>query len=153
MPKIKLEMLENEFYGYRYSVVAENPPSASLTSGQDTADVNRKMTTGFQLPCVVRSTISWDTGLDHVLLLLTSPVDDVTSLFTFVVWRNDDFSVSAEDMVTFDRMIGEEDRVMLEKIPGVLPLDQGSLASTQADKASTAWRHQFKQLLGAGWTH
>lgn len=146
VPKIKLSELPGSFYGYEYSVVAENPPSASLTSGQDTADVSRKMSTGFQLPFVVRSTINWHTGLDHILLLLTAPIDDVTSLFTFVIWRNDDFSVSAEDLATFDRLVGEEDRVMLERIPGVLPLD-GGLANTQADKPSTAWRLRFKALL------
>lgn len=146
VPKIKLSELPGGFYGYEYSVVAENPPSASLTSGQDTSDVSRKMSTGFQLPFVVRSTINWHTGLDHILLLLTAPMDDVTSLFTFVIWRNDDFSVSAEDLATFDRLVGEEDRVMLERIPGVLPLD-GGLANTQADKPSTAWRLQFKALL------
>ncbi|MEE8308671.1 MAG: aromatic ring-hydroxylating dioxygenase subunit alpha, partial [Gammaproteobacteria bacterium] len=113
VPKIKLETLSDGFYGYQYSVIADNPPAASLTSGQDTADVNRRMSTGFHLPFAIRSTIVWDTGSDHILLLLSAPVDDVTSLFTFVFWRNDDFSVSAEDLATFDRMIGEEDRVML----------------------------------------
>ena len=152
VPKIKLQALTDGFYGYEYSVVAENPPSASLTSGQDTADVSRKMTTGFHLPFAVRSTIDWDTGLEHILLLLSTPIDDVTSLFTFVIWRNDDFSVSAEDLATFDRMIGEEDRVMLERIPGVLPLEQGALANSQADKPSTAWRAQFVKLLNGAAT-
>ncbi len=147
VPKITLKTLDAGFYGYEYSVVAENPPSASLTSGQDTADVSRKMSTGFHLPFAVRSTIDWDTGLDHILLLLSTPIDDVTSLFTFVIWRNDDFSISAEDLATFDRMIGEEDRVMLEKIPGALPLEQGALANTQSDKPSTAWRAKFVKLL------
>lgn len=148
VPKIKLESLVDDFYGYQYAVVAENPPIASLSSGQDTADVNRRMTTGFQLPFVVRSTIEYGTGLEHILLLLSTPIDDVTSYFTFVIWRNDDFRVSAEDLAAFDRLIGEEDRTMLEKIPGVLPFTQGTLASTQADKASTAWRLQLMQLLG-----
>ncbi len=148
VPKIKLLDLDNGFYGYEYSVVAENPPTASLTTVQDTTDVNRKMTTGFQLPFTVRSTIEYSTGLQHIILLLTTPIDDVTSYFTFVIWRNDDFRVSAEDIIQFDRMIGEEDRTMLEKIPGVLPFSHGALATTQSDKASTAWRVRFAQLLG-----
>ena len=76
------------------------------------------MTTGFALPFAVRSTIDYHTGLRHVLLLLSTPVDDVTSTFTFVVWRNDDFSVSAEEIIRFDLAIGAEDRAMLERIPG-----------------------------------
>ena len=45
------------------------------------------------------------------------------SCFTFVVWRNDDHDVPAEEVIAFDRAIGAEDRRMLERVPGVLPLD------------------------------
>lgn len=145
--KIDLHDLPDGFHGYEYAVVADNPPAAELSSGQSGTEVNRLMTTGFCLPFAVRSTIKWDTGLEHILLLVTTPVDDVTSYFTFVVWRNDDFSVSSEDTVHFDRMIGAEDKVMLEKIPGVLPFEHGALANTQADKPSTAWRLKFVQFL------
>jgi phenylpropionate dioxygenase-like ring-hydroxylating dioxygenase large terminal subunit len=145
--KIELQDLPNGYHGYEYAVVAENPPSAEISSGQSGTEVNRLMTTGFCLPFAVRSTIKWETGLENILLLVTTPVDDVTSYFTFVVWRNDDFSISSEDTVVFDRMIGAEDKVMLEQIPGVLPLEHGALANTQADKPSTAWRLKFTKLL------
>ena len=145
--KIDLKDLPNGFHGYEYDVVAENPPAAELTSGQGTGDVSRSMSTGFYLPFTVRSTIEYGTGLQHIILLLSTPIDDVNSYFTFVIWRNDDFRVSSEDMVLFDRMIGEEDRVMLEKIPGVLPMERGALANTQSDKPSTAWRMKFLQML------
>jgi hypothetical protein len=71
----------------------------------------------------------------------------VTSYFTFVVWRNDDFSVPADEVVAFDRHIGLEDKAMLERIPGVLPLDVASTAGVQADRPSLAWRRQFAALL------
>jgi phenylpropionate dioxygenase-like ring-hydroxylating dioxygenase large terminal subunit len=145
--KISLSDLPDGYHGYEYSVVAENPPSAGISSGQDTSDVSREMSTGFSLPFAVRSTIEYNTGLQHIILLLTTPIDDVNSYFTFVIWRNDDFSVASEDTVVFDRMIGEEDRVMLEKIPGVLPFEHGSLANSQSDKPSTAWRLKLSQLL------
>ena len=80
------------------------------------------MSSGFTLPFSVRSTIDYETGLEHILLLLSTPIDDVNCYFTFVVWRNDDFSVSAEEVIAFDRAIGEEDKRMLERVPGVLPL-------------------------------
>jgi hypothetical protein len=44
-------------------------------------------------------------------------------------------------------MIGAEDKVMLESIPGVLPLTMKGLASTQSDKASSLWRRRFGALL------
>jgi phenylpropionate dioxygenase-like ring-hydroxylating dioxygenase large terminal subunit len=144
---IKLEMLDDNFYGYRYDVEAENPDSAIRVSGKTDDTVNRSMSTGFYLPFTVRSTIAYETGVEHIILLLTTPIDDVNSYFTFVVWRNDDFSISAEDIIAFDRMIGAEDKVMLESIPGVLPLTMKGLASTQSDKASSLWRRRFGALL------
>ena len=146
--KIDLKDLPNGFHGYEYDVIAENPPSAGISSGQSDSSVSRTMSTGFYLPFTVRSTVKYDTGLEHIILLVTTPIDDVNSYFTFVVWRNDDFSVSSEDTILFDRSIGEEDRVMLENIPGVLPFEHGALANSQADKPSTAWRLKFTQLLG-----
>ena len=106
------------------------------------------MSSGFALPFAVRSTIAYETGLRHILLLLTTPIDDVNCYFTFVVWRNDDFAVSAEEVIAFDRMIGAEDKAMLELIPGVLPLTQTGVVSVQSDKGSVEWRRQFAELLG-----
>lgn len=146
--KIDLEDIGDGYYGYRYDVEADNPAGARVVSGQEGDIVHRQMTTGFMLPFTVRSTILYETGLHHIILLLSSPMDDVNSWFTFVVWRNDDFSVSAEEAIAFDRMIGAEDKKMLEQVPGVLPLTPKGVASTQSDKASTAWRLQFARMLG-----
>ena len=145
--EIKLEVLDGGYYGYAYDIVANNPDSASLTSGRTEGAVSRAMTTGFHLPFTVRSTIAYESGLNHIILLLTTPIDDLTAYFTFVVWRNDDFSVSAEKVIAFDRMIGAEDKAMLEKVPGVLPLTPRGVVSTQSDKASSAWRRRIARLL------
>jgi phenylpropionate dioxygenase-like ring-hydroxylating dioxygenase large terminal subunit len=149
VPKIDLKDLQDGFHGYEYDVIADNPPSAGIASGQSSGDVSRKMSTGFYLPFAIRSTIRYDTGLEHIILLLSTPIDDVNAYFTFVIWRNDDFRISSEDTVVFDRMIGQEDKLMLENIPGVLPLEHGALANTHSDKPSTAWRMKFSQLLGS----
>ncbi len=147
VPKINLQNLPDGFHGYEYHVVADNPPSAQISSGEIESEVNRTMSTGFCLPFTVRSTIKRENGLEHILLLLSTPIDDVTSYFTFVLWRNDDFSVPSEDTVLFDRLIGAEDKTMLEIVPGVLSLTRGALAHTQSDKPSTAWRMKFVDLL------
>ena len=81
------------------------------------------------------------------LLLLATPRDDETSYFTFVVWRNDDFSVPSEDVVRLDRMIGAEDKRMLERLNGPLPLDNTALVNVQADRASIEWRRQLREVL------
>jgi hypothetical protein len=109
--------------------------------------VTRKMSTGFNLPFTVRSTIHYETGLDHLILLISTPIDDVTSYFSFVVWRNDDHTVPAEEVIAFDRAIGAEDKKMLERLGGVLPMDQTATVSVQADKASVEWRRRLAALL------
>ncbi len=147
VPRIDMEQLDDGYFGYRYEVEVGN--QAGATSSGIVADVvNRRMSTGFHLPFTVRSTIHYETGLDHLILLCSSPIDDVNSYFTFVIWRNDDFSIPGEEVITFDRAIGAEDKTMLERVPGVLPLDQLALVSTQSDKPSVEWRRQLAALLG-----
>jgi len=146
VPKIELEQLDDDFYGYRYEVEVGNEKGATA-SGQVGAVVHRRMTTGFHLPFTVLSTIHYETGLDHLILLCSTPIDDVTSYFTFVIWRNDDFSVPAEEVIAFDRAIGAEDKAMLERVGGVLPLDQTATVSVQSDKPSVEWRRRLAALL------
>ncbi|MEP7203406.1 MAG: aromatic ring-hydroxylating dioxygenase subunit alpha [Ilumatobacteraceae bacterium] len=146
VPRFELQALDDEFYGYRYEVLANNT-TGTLASGQTESVVHRVMTSGFAMPFAVRSTIQYDSGLEHILLLLSTPIDDVTSYFTFVVWRNDDFSVCAEEIIRFDLAIGAEDKRMLEQLGGVLPLDQTTLVSVQADKCSVEWRRQLADFI------
>lgn len=148
VPKIEMEQLDDDFFGYRYQVDVGNE-AGSTTSGLDAAVITRRMTTGFNLPFTVLSTIHYETGLDHLILLCSTPIDDVTSYFTFVIWRNDDFSVSAEEVIAFDRAIGAEDKVMLERVRGVLPLDQTATVSVQSDKPSVEWRRQLATLMSS----
>jgi phenylpropionate dioxygenase-like ring-hydroxylating dioxygenase large terminal subunit len=150
VPKIELGPLDEGFYGYSYEVDVNNDALGATASGLAAKVLTRRMTTGFHLPFAVRSTIHYETGLDHILLLLSTPVDDLRSLFTFVVWRNDDFTVPADEVLRFDRAIGAEDQRILERVPGVLPLDATALVSVQADKASVEWRRQLAALLAGG---
>ena len=152
VPHIDLGPLDDGFYGYSYEVEAGNTSElGQVASGAaGTSTVHRRMSTGFHLPLTVRSTIAYENGLEHIILMLAAPVDDVTSYFTFVIWRNDDFNVPAEEVIAFDRAIGAEDKRMLELVPGTLPLDQTRTVSVQSDKASVEWRRQLAALLGAG---
>ena len=147
VPNITLEDLDDDFFGYRYEILAANPEEAKNTSGSNEESVERSMTSGFNLPLTVRSTITYKSGLEHIILLLSTPIDDVSSYFTFVIWRNDDFTIPAEEVISFDRAIGEEDRVMLEKLDGVMPLDKTALVNVQSDKASVEWRRQLLKLI------
>lgn len=149
VPRFELGELDHGWFGYSYGVKALNTKGAASVSGQDAEIVERQMSSGFHLPFDVRSTISYHTGLSHILLLLSTPIDDVTSYFTFVVWRNDDFTVPADEVLRFDMAIGAEDKVMLEQVPGVLPLDQTTLVSVSADKCGVEWRRRLMELMNA----
>jgi phenylpropionate dioxygenase-like ring-hydroxylating dioxygenase large terminal subunit len=146
VPKIELTQLDPDFYGYEYTVEVGNEAGA-VASGLDAPVITRRMSTAFNLPFTVRSTIHYETGLDHLILLCSTPIDDVTSYFTFVIWRNDDFSVPPEEIIAFDRAIGAEDKTMLEKVPGVLPMEQNRTVSVQSDKPSVEWRRRLAALM------
>ena len=150
VPKLELGALDDGYFGYAYEVDANNPEDAVATTGSLDDVVHRRMTTGFHLPLTVRSTIRYEDGLEHILLLCSTPVDETTSLFTFVVWRNDDHSTDPEAIIAFDLAIGAEDKAMLEKVPGRLPLGRTDLVSVQSDKPSVEWRRQFAALLESG---
>ena len=136
---IELVDLDDDWFGYSYEVDVGDPGGGRV--------VHRAMSTGFHLPFLVRSTIRYADGLEHVLLLCSTPVDDLTSRFTFVVWRNDDGTVDGQEVIAFDRAIGAEDRRMLERIPGTLDLDRTGLVSVQSDRASVEWRRRFARLV------
>ena len=150
VPRIQLGELDDGFYGYRYEVTVGNPEIATATSGLAGGVVARRMSSGFALPFACRSTIAYETGLEHILLLLSTPIDDVTSYFAFVVWRNDDFSVPSDEVLRFDLAIGAEDKLMLERLDGVLPVDLAGTVSVQSDKPSVEWRRRFAALLAGG---
>lgn len=147
VPRVDLGDLGDGWYGYEYEVDAGNPELATATTGSDAAVVHRRMSTGFHLPLAVRSTIHYDSGLDHILLLCSTPVDDCSSLFTFVVWRNDDHDTDPEEIIAFDRAIGAEDQRLLEQLDGTMPLGRTDLVSVQADRASVEWRRRFAELV------
>ena len=145
VPKFEIVELDHGWVGYAYDVEVANE-AGKVASGLEAAVIKRHMTTGFHLPFAVRSTIHYETGLDHIILLCSTPIDDEHSYFTFVVWRNDDHSVPAEEVIAFDRAIGAEDQRMLERVPGVLPIENTATVSVQADRASVEWRRRLAAL-------
>lgn len=148
VPKVDLRQIDDSWYGYTYEVDARNEGGATASSGSADSIVHRHMSSGFNLPFNVRSTIKYSSGLQHILLFTSTPIDDVNSYFSFVVWRNDDFSINAEEVIRFDYAIGAEDKRMLETMSGVLPLSQTGVVSVQADKCNIEWRRRLAAVMG-----
>ena len=107
----------------------------------------RAMTIGLQPAVHVRSTIRYETGLEHILLLLLDAdrrrhvvlhVRRVAQRRLLGVGRG------GHPLRPGDRRRGQADA---RACPGVLPLDQTALVSVQADKCSVEWRRRLAELL------
>lgn len=147
VPHFTLTQLDETFHGYEYSVVVDNEGEATAMSGGGDAVISIAMSTGFALPFSVRSTMSYDNGIEQTLFMTAAPIDDTRAAYTFVLWRNDDVTTTGRDIVEFELLVADEDRAMLERLTGELPLDHGSLVDVQSDKASLEWRRRYRALV------
>lgn len=147
VPGFTLEQLDDTFYGYRYDVVVNNEGDAKAMSGGGDDVIGLSMTTGFALPYSVRSTMSYDNGIEQTLFMTAAPISADRSYFSFVLWRNDDVSTTGRQIVDFEVAVAREDRLMLENLTGELPLDHGALADVASDRASVAWRRRYAAFL------
>jgi len=148
VPKFHIEELDDTFTGYRYDVVVNNTGNAQTMSSLSDEVIGLSMSTGFALPFSVRSTMSFPNGVEQVLFMTASPITATRSAYTFVIWRNDDVTETGQAIVDFELAITDEDRIMLESLPGELTLDRGGLVDVQSDKASLEWRRRYVTLLG-----
>ena len=106
------------------------------------------MSSGFHLPFTVRSTIPYQSGLRHPVAAVDTGRRH-TSYFTFVVWRNDDFSVAAEEIITFDLAIGAEDKAMLEQVPACSRSTRPRHGQRAVRQGVVEWRRQFATILAS----
>ncbi|NNK92264.1 MAG: aromatic ring-hydroxylating dioxygenase subunit alpha [Acidimicrobiia bacterium] len=147
VPNFSLEQLDDTFHGYEYSVVINNEGDAKTMSGGGDDVIGLEMSTGFALPFSARSTMTYENGIEQVLFMTAAPISTQRSYYTFVLWRNDDVTSTGQEIVDFELEISREDREMLENLSGELALGQGELVDVQSDKASVAWRRQYRALL------
>jgi phenylpropionate dioxygenase-like ring-hydroxylating dioxygenase large terminal subunit len=153
VPKFSLTQLDDTFHGYEYSVVINNEGEAKTMSGGGDDVIGLDMSTGFALPFSVRSTMSYENGIEQVLFMTAAPMRSATatsparSAFTFVLWRNDDVSETGQGIVDFELEVAKEDQRTLENLRGELPLEHGVLVDVASDKASLEWRRRLKALV------
>lgn len=147
VPRFSLTELDDTFYGYEYRVTVDNDGDAKAMSGDERDTVSLEMSTGFAMPFSIRSTMSWDNGIDQVLFMTMAPITPDRSYYTFVLWRNDDVSETGSDIVDFELQVTDEDRQMLENLRGELPLHPGGVADVAADRASVEWRRRYRHLI------
>jgi len=148
VPHFTPTQLDDTFYGYEYPVTINNEGDAATMSGEgDDGVITLQMSTGFALPFSVRSTMSYPNGIEQTLFMTAAPINATRSLFTFVLWRNDDVSTTGQDIVDFELEVAKEDQAMLENLRGELSLGHGALVDVQSDKASLEWRRRYRALV------
>ena len=103
VPNFSLKQLDDTFYGYEYSVVVNNEGEAKAMSGDGADVIGLDMSTGFTLPFSVRSTMTYENGIEQVLFMTAAPISTERSYFTFILWRNDDVSTSGQQIVDFEQ--------------------------------------------------
>lgn len=150
VPTYSLTQLDDTFYGYEYSVVVNNEGEAKSMSGGGSDVISIDMSTGFALPFSVRSTMTYDNGIEQTLFMAAAPMSADRSYFTFALWRNDDVSQTGQQIVDFELEVALEDQAMLEQLSGELPLARGDLVDVQSDKASLEWRRRYRELITPG---
>lgn len=150
VPRFSLKQLDETFHGYEYSVVINNEGEAKAMSGGGDDVIGLDMSTGFALPFSVRSTMSYDNGIEQTLFMTAAPISAARSYFTFVLWRNDDVSSTGRQIVDFELAVAREDQAMLENLSGELSLGHGGLVDVQSDKASLEWRRRYRALIRGG---
>jgi hypothetical protein len=102
------------------------------------------------MPFSVKMTLSYPSGVVHIIVAMITPVDDRRTLFTQFVLRNDtEAEAPAAGVIAWDRRVTGEDRAMLETTEHDVPLDlrSGEEFHMPSDQPGLEVRRRLLQLL------
>lgn len=86
-------------------------------------------------------------GLVHVLYKTATPIDDETTLFCQFVARNDaPDEEKIAGIIAVDRLVQDEDKVLLERIRPEFPLEASTEIHTAADRMTIQYRRILADL-------
>ncbi len=96
--------------------------------------------------------ITYPTGLHHVLVTGIAPVDDTHLRLVQWAWRNDtEVEVTADDVVAFDRAVTLEDKWLLEQTKPDYELTLNQLAHIKVDRGTIAVRKLYRSIVDGTW--
>lgn len=100
------------------------------------------------MPCTFLLNFTYPNGLDHLIVGFATPMTNQTCHRIQFCLRNDtEADAPAEDVAAFDRLVGTEDRWMLETTDIDLPLDIRKEQHMLLDKPGLIMRRQISELL------
>ncbi len=107
----------------------------------------RYTTTQVEGPFFMVIRIDYPDGVGHIMIKACTPVDDDNTLQLQVVLRSDsEDDRPAADIVAFDAQVWEEDRAVLEHIPG-FQVDLLANIHLRTDRTSIEYRRLLAELL------
>jgi phenylpropionate dioxygenase-like ring-hydroxylating dioxygenase large terminal subunit len=99
-------------------------------------------------PFVIRLRMTYPSGLNHVIINHPTPIDDSHIQVVQFHFRDDtDADVSVDEVLSFERIIASEDRLVLEGTSPELPLENASEAHMATDKAGIMFRKKLAKIL------
>ncbi|GAB4372898.1 MAG: molybdenum cofactor-independent xanthine hydroxylase subunit HpxD [Elainellaceae cyanobacterium] len=94
--------------------------------------------------------IHYPNGLIHLIFTAATPIDDRTSQLVQFCLRNDtEADAKAEDVIAFDRVVTQEDKVVLETTDYDVPLEISREQHMPSDKPGIVMRRRLAALLKA----
>jgi len=146
--------LEDQPWGFvmRTVVPVKNPAlqKANLKDAGDRTVRNNEKT--WWMPLSRKMKITYPSGLIHIIITLTAPIDDRSSIINQFVFRNDsEADAPAAGVIAFDRQVTFEDKAMLESTDYDVPLDLAVRDERHmpSDRPGLEMRKRLGELLRA----
>jgi phenylpropionate dioxygenase-like ring-hydroxylating dioxygenase large terminal subunit len=140
--------------------VVSREPYGLKTSGQVPVDSRpgepgatvRTTTSRLYAPFFAHIHITYPDGLQHLMVKAITPIDDQHCTLAQIVLRTDsEADRPAADILDFDVAVENEDRGLLELLPGPFPLAPHLNAHARADRNSLAIRRLWTDLVTGRW--
>ncbi|MEM8745628.1 MAG: hypothetical protein AAGF91_02915, partial [Actinomycetota bacterium] len=141
-PRIPVSTATRTEFGLRI----ESPEMPVARTPSDPRPGTRRASTEIWLPFVQITRLHYSDGTTHVLLKGCCPVDDDRTTVHLTVLRDDlDEPDPVDEIVDFELTVEQEDRAILDTVPGGFPLDPRLQSHIKHDRPGIVYR----QALGA----
>jgi phenylpropionate dioxygenase-like ring-hydroxylating dioxygenase large terminal subunit len=138
---------EGEHLAFSVSYIAALNEQQKRNVGIDADFVTRTTHAELVQPLVFRGVLEYENGLKHVLYKTATPVDDGRTLFAQFIARNDDPDEEQQQGIRdVDRVVQNEDRVLLEGVNPHFPIEATTELHTRSDRMTLEYRRVLADL-------
>ena len=141
----------NDFSLQLISELAVKAPPQQMKNTRASEELTtRLMKITWYMPFIIRLHISYPSGLEHIIMNCPTPINNEQIKVVQFCFRNDTESeASIEDILKFERLILNEDRVILETTPPFVNLDPQFENHIPTDRSGLLMRKLFLKYLNS----